>query len=1200
MKPLFHSITCLAMALFGLSAAVPVGAQTGKEGTVIMFDKSTAHGLFTSAAYGPNAADQPFGFLRHDISPVQIVASNDYTLRSDGSGFYSSVANNFTFEGESLSLENVVNTSGPLSPRIAIIAPKGYRFMGYEFDLQCSTADGVSFQQVVYNADGEEVDASEAVVLKASSGVKNMQGAFTFEESSNVLYFRMSVTSNTSQQLLFKKLRLVYAIDNPYTAQLPNTDGETMVATGVFDMGKFRRYYSAHWTYNGMNYANANGGKGYWGFSMGGISDEQAATIWKNDAVVEADVATVNGEHYYVAATEGDYYVEAPKKFRIVGATLNFLRQEATGKKSATTSVTTSVVTSPKVDGKYVISDGNGHYLSKYEYALDVDEDASVASKWVVKSGSSSNGWVLWDGSYYYLYYATDKRTDKYAASAYKNSSTWKYSESNGLYFTVKTGSSATTYYYLAYDETNGWVITTTKPSNVVRLYSVSGGDSQEEEVSYVAGDFTAMVYGRDGESVSQTVSLSEAENSATVDLSDFNNDAVRFNISGLGEGKTALYNVNLRLLPLNPELQNLSVGSKFGDSEGFENTTSFDSENYDFNSGEAVTIVVPEAVANANSECTVEFLNADNEEKTKWYTDGSLENNTASTGGYSNFFLVGSDADKGTGDNVELDFALGAGKQPDARTSATKAGLNALDFTNIKNLWDGPDEYLVQNEFKKTEANYGETKVSVDGTEKQFYIYSADQPTFQILNGSKHIDFRYYTLKVKCVKQVEKPEVTIVPIYTKTLKSASRDGKIPSDANALDTKHTFYGVKVKAVRANNNTNEEIYGYLTSKSIMDAVTEQLKGKDYYGFEEANALRGMLYLDISDLRRTDDTEFGANFRANVADNFLFFVPAGMSAPTEVTNVVNKTGENAFVASSNIVVRDQQPFFTPYDFCTSNYYVKYEREGTAAAAGGDNMAKVKNMAVVLPFDVPLDGYGHMKNDPSVVYNNITRTDTLTSIRKGDGADLTWAVLADSVVGVQTAEANVPYYVANKAEDGLGFSYNIQNAQFRKTGTLSSDGTKVESFEPLNRTGGTWTTKGSYCGEQVDKNNLRWYFSKDFFWKSGVLKSSNHFNVRPFRAWFETEINYLTQSQFAVVFDRSEFVTDGIGSAAAEAASLQVTSGRGFISVVAGTSAKVAVRTLAGQLVHAGNLSAGEARRINVAKGVYLVNNVKVVVR
>lgn len=52
----------LAMALFGLSATLTATAQTaeqattqvvGKEGTVIRFDKSTAHGLFTTQAYGP-------------------------------------------------------------------------------------------------------------------------------------------------------------------------------------------------------------------------------------------------------------------------------------------------------------------------------------------------------------------------------------------------------------------------------------------------------------------------------------------------------------------------------------------------------------------------------------------------------------------------------------------------------------------------------------------------------------------------------------------------------------------------------------------------------------------------------------------------------------------------------------------------------------------------------------------------------------------------------------------------------------------------------------------------------------------------------------------------------------------------------------------------------------------------------------------
>lgn len=1180
MKPLFHSITCLAMALFGLSAAVPVGAQTqtGKEGTVIRFDKSTAHALMSNGASALQKEDQPFGLIRHDISPVQLFLSNKGVMQE--SGLYADIANGFRFDTSSNQFYLETNqTQDNNVPHMAIVAPKGFRIVQFVWDIDGADSQrNLTMQRVVYDGEGTETLTGDVFTVNRSQASQIWDVALN--DASNTLYFKVTAPS-TASVLRINSLKVVYAIDEPYWGQLPSANGTTEVQTGVLDLGRFSRNSHGYWSFNKDYFTDFQSASIHYDNAQGGVADVTST--------VEVAAAELDGGQYYVTASNGDYYVEAPEKFRVVGATLNFLRSNSSIEEVI--GYTAEAVSSITSGGEYAIGDGNGHFLNYYSSNwTQGGSDASRATLWTITRKTNGKYTISYvdpkNDTRYYLTNGTGTNSGLWVIST--RSADFSYSSTFGFYY-----SSGSTNYYVTYD--SGWkrqqsLATTSKPIKVESYVA-------QEEKNFIGGNFTATVYGRDGEAVSKEVSLSDAENSATVELSDFNNDAVRFSISGLGEGETALYSVNLRLLPLNPELQNLSVGSKFGNNEGFENTTSFDSENYDFNGGEAVSIVVPEAVADTGAECTVEFLNADNEEKTKWYTDGSLENNPASTGGYSNFFLVGSKADKGTGDNVELDFTLGNGNQPDARTSATKAGMNGLAFTNIEELWDGPAEYLVQNEFKKTEANYADAKVTVGGDAKEFYIYSADQPTFQILNGSKHIDFRYYTLKVQCVKQVEEPEVTLVPIYKETLKSASRDGKIPSDANKLDTKHTFYGVKVKAVKTS-NTNEEIYGYLTSKSIMDAVKEKLAAENYYGFDEANALRGMLYLDISSLRRTDDTNFGADLRASVADNFLFFVPAGTSAPTDVTNIVTKTGET-FVASSNIVVRDQQPFFTPYDFRTSNYYVKYEREGTATAAGGDNKAKVKNMAVVLPFDVPLDGNGYMKSDPSVLYCNITRTDTLTSIRKGDGADLTWAVLADSVVGVETAEANVPYYVANKAEDGLGFTYNIQNAQFRKTGTLSTDDTKVELFAPLSRTEGAWTTKGTYSGVQEQKDNLKWYFSKDFFWKSGVLKSSNHFNVRPFRAWFETKTDY-TQTQLAVVFDPSEFVTDGIGSAAAEAASLQVASGHGFISVAAGVSAKVAVRTLAGQLVYAGNLSAGEARRFNVAKGVYLVNNVKVVVR
>lgn len=1195
----------LAMALFGLSATLTATAQTaeqattqvvGKEGTVIRFDKSTAHGLFTTQAYGPEIDKQPFGYLRHDISPVLMVSSNDVEFKSDGSGLYSKIANNFLFEDSNLCLSNSQKVT-----RIAIAAPKGYRIIHYEFDLESNTTNEMSFCRVAYDAEGNENAKPDSVVFNvagASSMYESMSG------SNNILYFRMTVKSSETEKLIFKTLKLVYTIDDPYSAQLPSVDGETEVATGMFDLGKFGRAYNPFWVNKGVYYADANGGKGYWGFSESRVSDKQPAVIWHGGNAIEADVATVeDGQQYYVAAANGEYYVEAPKKFRVVGATLNFLRQDAAGKAKSTTDIEIADAASLSEGKEYVIWDGNGHYLSSFGYGISVDSKKEGASKWVVKSGTSSNGYVIWDGRYWHLYYGNNKRTNTMTVSRYTSESRWRYSTSNGLYFI-----SGGTTYYLAYNEESGWEVTTTKPANVVKMYAVSSTTTTTPAASYTAGDFTATVYGRDGEKVTEAIELSESESTASVELTDFNNDAVRFSISGLDEGKSALYSVNLRLLPLNPELQNLSVGSKFGDNEGFVNTTSFTSVNYNFNNGEPVVIVVPEAVASDGDDCAVEFLKADNEEKTMWYTDGSKENNTASTGGYSNFFLVNSTADKGQGDDVELDRELDI-NYPGARTSSVQAGQTPLDFTNIKNVYDGPDPYLVENDFKKTEAVYSTATVTVGDKEaKNFYIYTADQPTFQILpegTGSKHIDYRYFMLKVQALVQVEKPVVTLVPIYTETLKSANRDGKIPSDANTLDTKHTFYGVKVGAMIANgNSTPNGVYGYLTSKSIEDAVVEELKKQkvndvEYYGFGKDNMLRGMLYLDISELRGTDEERFDSTyFFKNVADNFLFFVPQGYSSLVGTTNVVEKQGDGTYKSCNNVVVRDQQPFFSPYDFNTGRFIVTYEREGTVA--GNSVKAKVKNMAAVLPFDVNLDGEGHLMQasdmvDNAVTYHTITGSGEVTSNLIGDpNHALTYAVKADVAKDLAKADANVPYYITTTNE---GFTYRIMGAQFHKTAEVNAAADK-QSVE-LMCTNGTWTAIGTFSGAQPEKDDKLWYFSKDFFWKSGALTTFNNVNIRPFRAYFTTS-DETTATKAMVVFGDRDIVSTGIGSVASTASSLQVATGHGFISLTAGSATQVAVYTVAGQLVANASLADGETRRVSLPQGVYMVNHVKVVVK
>lgn len=1174
MKGLFHSMASLAMVLFGLSATAQTAEQAttqvvGKEGTVIRFDKSTATSLYASGAHAEDSTTQYFGLMKHDISPVYLFMSNKGEMDTEhDNGLFTDVANGFLFDKASTKFY-LTNSSSYPSPYIAIVAPKGFRFLRYEWNIDgANCASGLKLQQVTYDSDYKETLVGDEFVI---DNTKDNLWSEVLANGSNILYFKIT-SSNVVGAFWVNSLKLTYAIDQPFSGQLPAADESTKIKTGVLDLGKF---------------SNNNLGAGYWSFDKDStIRDDKPVNIYHEAIKVNPDVVSIGEGLYYVAAANGDYHVEAPEKFRVVGATLNFLRNK--NKKEV---VASTVSSSSFESGEYVLGtnspDDNGvtYYLNLNSSGeIEAGTNAETATKWTITKTES--GYTIKSGEHYLSVTGTFwSRTLSISSTSYEE---WKYGD-NGFYVTVDFV--VTSNYYLRHN-TNSWEVSTTNNSNqaFAKTVTVINHDN--------ASNFVAKVFSRDDQTGQEKELLEENDEVVSVELNDFNNDAVHFSIKGLEEGKTALYNVNLRLLPLNPELQNLSVRSKFGNDESVGIITSVDCENYDFNNGKAMTIVVPENIN--EEECTIEFLNAENEEATRWYKEGINENNTASTGGYSNYFLVCSKADVGGDSEVTLN--LENTDNSGARTSATMAGTIGLPFTNIKSIYKGGDEYLVENEFKKEEAMYSTAKVPVEGDSAQFFLYTADQPTFQIMPegaGSKHIDFRYFTLWVQCKKQVENAVADIIPIYRETLKSANhKNPSIASDGGRIDNTHTFYGVKVKAIKASNaGEDEEVLGYLTSESIVQAIKDalELRNDNYCGFGEDDPFRGMLYLDISELNRTDDTFLGADFIKSTADNFLFFAPGNFTpANTTSGNVINKR-DDGFMSGSSVVLYDQQPFFTPYDFNTGQYGVVYEREGTTSV-NGSSKAKVKNMTAVLPFDVNLDGEGHMKLASDVVDKNVTYYNITSSGEvKGDPEqDLTYAVTADSLVGETVAKANEPYYIVTKQE---GFVYNILDAHFCKTGVVSSAGEVTP--DGLKRTNGTWTAIGSYSGVQPTKNAQRWYFSKEFFWKSEALKANDHFNIRPFRAYFETT-DQTAATKAMVVFGDRDIVSTGIGSVASTASSLQVATGHGFISLTAGSATQVAVYTVAGQLVANASLADGETRRVSLPQGVYMVNQVKVVVK
>jgi len=1129
-----------------------------KIGTTISLDYGSSHRLFSSKASGDatNPDKQYFGFLRHDIAHVQIITSNDATLSTGGDEVFNENDNDMLFEKVGDDTYLSFNSSSKSQYVYAqVVAPKGYRIMRYQmaFDAD-NSASGSSVTQYTYDADGNVVEGES---VKVSDGSWDQ----TLANGTNMLFFRFDASA-VSSKVMVKSIHITYAIDQPITGQLPNENGDLDIHTGLLDLGTFSK-----------------NSKDFWSFSSSAVTDQQDVTLMNDKGEKQAATCKVDNDQYLVVAANGDYYLEAPEKFRIVGATLQFLRHSS----EYTTKTTYEDVTTVD-NGDYIITDGKGHYLNLNGSSLENGTNANDATVWTL-SGQGSNKYQIKSGSYYLVLSISGSTITGITVNNNATYGNWLWDSSN---YCFKASSSTSSPGYLSYN--NGWNV-----SNSTSYKSKLQKEVPATTATRPASDFTATVYNRDnsGTATNGTALLTTANDKATLTVDDYNNDAIRFNISGLTDGSAALYRVNLKFLPLNPEVQTLQVAAKYGD--GVIGSNRVTSTNYTFHDGEAVRVLVPK---NVTSPYTLVFRNAENEEKSLWYTNGVNNNDLSSTGGYSNFTLVGSsayDGDKG--------IDMTATPWPTARINADQAGTNKLLATNIQDVVDGKAEELQDMAYKKGDGGLKAVSLT-NGQEQTIYVYSADMPTWNILPsdisaGKKHIDYRFYTIKVMPVVENEKPEVTFHEIYKQTLKAAPHKtgNKLTTDGGKLDNTHTYVGVTVTSTTDDGTTP---YGVLTNTEVISAIKSELANKNYYGFDESGPLRSILYVDMSALNTvTGETTEGVNnwdaFNAGTADNCLYFMPVGFTRNVE--NTISKRQNGSYEAVGNIRVYDQQPFFTPYAFTTGTRQAIYNREATDGLS-----ATVQNMTAVLPFSVQLTSDGHVKTatdatDNSVQFHDITGYGKVTSVSsEGDHQDLTYAMLAEAVKdGV--AKANQPYYVTSTTP---GFTFNILGAQFEKTPGTSSD-------EKLKRTQGNWTAIGTYAGVQPtageDNGKGKWYFSKDFFWNAAQLRQNDHFNIRPFRAYYRTTDNTpaaQSESSAKVVFDPSDITTTGISDIHATEGYLVVTVDHGYMTLTATAATRYAAYTVGGQLVARGTLAQGDSHTVSVPAGVYVVNNQKVVVK
>lgn len=1079
-----------------------------KTGTTITLDYKSSNALYTSGG----KEYRYFAFLRHNSSHIQLMSSTSADLK-EGEQLFVNCENNMEWSKNDtpdtmLILHNgqLENSYGTITRygHYAIIAPKGYRFLRYEIVMTSGSQDGAKLEEYTY----KNGSTSEIELVGTASATASVTGdvtlSRTLDRGTNVLYFRQdALAAGTTRDIKVKSIKLVYAIDQAFDETFPNQNG-TAFSSGFVDFGPTSQPDTTR------NY----------GFVNENAHDKEMVNVKNATDQSTPTAVTVDGSKYFMATTEGNYYLEAPTKFRIVGATVNLKRASVNFSSyipSESTNGVQIVLGASTTDGNSTNTESSGNYLK-------IDENGTVSNvtspdqatvftlDYHTGSGENHYSLKLPNGKYLGMNSSQQIVTlDNVDQALWSYNSGWKFSYTSDKYSFIGSWPSPSGWRAIAMAERSA--IAYTKP--------------------IAATDFKATVYGPDGNTpVVEGETLNATNSSASVTVDNLNNDAVRIYLYDLTTpGGVALFNVQLKLIALNPEVESVqatALANGTGDAMGNSPVTS---ENYIFNHGNVINV----PVTAGSKTATMVFRNAHNEELTNWYTNGETNTNGASeTGSYSNLYLIGSKADKDWSSTKP---------SPGARTDVDSIGTIQIPATNIDTLAAEKDKAgtkrsltLQDNTVNVSSAKYQKVTMTVGSKNEPttYYLYSADKPTYKIMpdglpSVGDHIDFRFYSIKVKPV-EAEKPLITIVPLYTSTMKGRQNKTNIASDGTELNIKDKYVGIKVES-QLNDGVTGSVAGYLTAEAIEDSIISVLNKSAYRSPHDGDPLRNVLYVDMSSLTTvtTANSTTMASYASATADNCLFFMPTGFAATNMANTIAKQSDGTTYQAIGDVTVYDQQPFFTPHSFTTGQFKASYTREST------NSKALVRNMASVLPFDITLDAGGHPylngETNPrsNITFYNITGYGELTGVKKNEtNHELTYAMVAKEVSTLK-AEANKPYYVSKKESEPAGFEFSIPNATFEQTPYDKSDNT--DDPDKLQITNGTWTAHGTYNGVAPKTSDYLWYFSKELFWKSGQLETFGVVNVRPFRAYYITTDKTPAVAKAGVVYDESDVIPTGI---------------------------------------------------------------------
>ncbi|WP_455065180.1 hypothetical protein [Prevotella nigrescens] len=722
---------------------------------------------------------------------------------------------------------------------------------------------------------------------------------------------------------------------------------------------------------------------------------------------------------------------------------------------------------------------------------------------------------------------------------------------------------------------------------------------------------YALNIYDETGKNIVHKIEIKNANDAGTYELKNLNNDAVKFEVSGLtGADKQAVVSVDVTMQALNPFIHSIDiVCHDWADAHPM--TQTFTANDFSVRGGK-FTFYVPEDFSVKEGQqqpCKFTFENLYSLYGDKTYYTGTEKQKD----GNARYVFIESPYDQ----NFKglYDAAYDPNADYKRKIKALVSGTKAFRFNNADELGNEVHSTDIKyfNEFpfskeaykKTTGGEFKELSLMKDDSEVR-YLFTADETRYNIspATATEHRSHAFYVMDIQLVLKQYKPKFTWVPIYTSTCY----------EGNGKDVEKPQYGLKLGTTEMGESGK---MGYLTVDQINKILlndNEILGSGSTPRPAEIKSPEQVLYVDASDLMTVvyrkatieggkDDLDQAMSL---LGKNALFYLPENL-APAK-NNFATKTGTGEFRACKDIVITDKKPFYAPYNIrVDAAQTATYTREITVPKNGKATFA-----SVMLPFTLSINNDGvHTNEDGSCKFrlSKMNENSCITLSQNEASKPNNYKAKAKFIplTGTST-KANTPYMVevlSAPTSDKISFIAIQKGSDVVASTSMANDTYLFKGEAAKGKIGQydvNFTNYGSYSGKKLNKNRKIFYFSGNMYLCSKNLDAEFPWlYVYPFRAFYEYTggADAKDLSGMSVIYDDSQDEATGIANLQPRP-NLAVQAGNGTITFAATIDSKVNIYTVTGTLASSVNVKAGSTETVNVPAGMYVINGVKVIVK